>query len=144
MSISTQVANAVVAELKKNMQKFSIQFEPAMLVLPNFESSELQTIRVTVVPRTLEIERNSRNSAKYIVGIDIGIQRRIENTPEETVENLGNLVDEIILFLKSTNLSEFHSAQVSSIANDPIYSPEHLQQKRIFTSVLNVKYVLFD
>jgi hypothetical protein len=144
MSITTQIANAVVAELKNNKDKFSIQFEPSMLVLPNFESSELQTIRVTVVPRTLEIERNSRNSAKYIVGIDIGIQRRIENTPEETVENLGNLVDEIILFLKSASLSDFHSAQVSSIANDPIYSPEHLQQKRIFTSVLNVKYILFD
>jgi hypothetical protein len=123
---------------------FSIPFEPAMLVLPNFESAELQMLRVTVVPRTLEIERVSRSSAKYIVGIDIGIQRRIEDAAETAVATLGNLVDEILLFVKDTTLSDFPAAKFSSITNDPIYSPEHLQQKRTFTSVLNVKYILFD
>jgi hypothetical protein len=144
MSISTQLANAIVIELKKNVDKFSIQFEPAMLVLPNFESAELQTLHVTVVPRTIEIERVTRNASKYIVGIDIGIQQRIEGTAEESVAVLGVLVDEILLFLKDTQLSDFPPAQFFQITNDPIYSPEHLQQKRIFTSVLNVKYILFN
>ncbi|GHT13385.1 hypothetical protein FACS1894170_09320 [Planctomycetales bacterium] len=93
MSIASQVAKAVVAELKTH--EFSLSFEPVFSVLPSYEPAELQTLRVSVVPRTLEIESATRHSSKYTVGIDIGIQRRIEGTPEETVESLGNLVDKI-------------------------------------------------
>jgi hypothetical protein len=144
MSISTQLANAVVTELKNNALDFSIPFEPIMLVLPYFEPAELQTVRVSVVPRTFEIERVSRCSVKYTIGIDIGIQRRIENTPEETVSILGNLVEEIARFLKETTLQDFPAAQLNNITNDPIYVPEHLQQKRTFTSILEIKYCTFD
>jgi hypothetical protein len=144
MSLVTQIAKAVVTELKKNVSNFSIPFEPEMLVLPAFEPAELQKLRVSVVPRTLEIERVSRHSSKYTVGIDLGIQRRIEGTPEETVTTIGTLVDEISQFLKETTLSDFPAAQWHGVTNDPIYVPEHLQQKRTFTSLLSVRYILFD
>jgi hypothetical protein len=142
MGLCTDVAKAIVTELKTH--EFSVPFEPVMLVLPSFEPAELETLRVSIVPRTLEIERISRESFKYTVGIDIGIQRRIEGTPEETVATLGSLVDEIVNHLKETTLSEFPAAQWNGVLNDPLYVPEHLQQKRTFTSVLTVKYVLFD
>jgi hypothetical protein len=144
MSLVTQIAEAVVAELKKNVPHFSIPFEPEMLVLPAFEASELQTLRVSVVPRTLEIERVSRGSSKYIVGIDIGIQRRIEGTPEETVATIGDLVDEMIRYLKETPLEDFPAAQWNGVTNDPVYVAEHLQQKRTFTSIVSVRYILLD
>ncbi|GHT31633.1 hypothetical protein FACS1894214_3120 [Planctomycetales bacterium] len=142
MSIANQVAKTVVAELKTH--EFSLPFEPVFSVLPSYEPAELQTLRVSVVPRTLEIESATRSYSKYTVGIDIGIQRRIEGTPEETVESLGNLVDEISLFLKENPLTDFPAAQWSGASNDPLYVPEQLSQKRSFTSVLTVKYVLFD
>jgi hypothetical protein len=142
MSISTQIAKAVVAELRTH--EFSLPFEAKYLVLPSFEPAELQTLRVSVVPRMLEIESATRHSSKYTVGIDIGIQRRIEGTPEETVESFGELVDEISLFLKENTLKDFPAAQWSGVSNDPLYVPEHLSQKRSFTSGLSVKYVLFD
>jgi hypothetical protein len=69
-------------------------------------------LRVSVVPRSFEMERVSRSSSKYIVGIDIGIQRRIEGTPEETVSKIGKLVDEISQFLKE--LSEHISGDVTA------------------------------
>ena len=144
MSIVTQIAKAIVTELKNNVSNFSISFEPEMLVLPSFEPAELQMLRVSVVPRSFEMERISRSSSKYTVGIDIGIQRRIEGTPEETVSKIGGLVDEISQFLKESSLSEFPAAQWYGVTNDPVYVPEHLQQKRTFTSVLNVRYILFD
>jgi hypothetical protein len=144
MSIVTQIAKAVVTELNKNIAYFSIPFEAEMRVLPSFEPAELQTLRISVVPRTLEMERISRSSSKYSVGIDIGIQRRIEGTPEETVAKIGHLVDEIMQFLKERTLSNFPAAQWNGITNDPVYVPEHLQQKRTFTSILNVRYLLLD
>ncbi|MDR1491460.1 MAG: hypothetical protein LBT05_01870 [Planctomycetaceae bacterium] len=142
MSIATDVTNAIVAQLKQ--QTFSQPFEPVMFVLPSFEPSELQTLRVSIVPRTLEIEPITRNSSKYTVGVDVGIQRRINETPEETVASLGSLVDEIAEYLRATPLKQFPAAQWNNASIDPLYVPEHLQQKRIFTSILNVKYVLFD
>ncbi len=142
MSIASQVAHAVVFELANH--EFSQKFEPKMLVLPVFESAELEVLRVSVVPRTLEIDRVTRASSKYTVGIDIGIQKRITGTPEETVATIGTLVDEIADFLKSHDLSQFPAAQWHGLVNEPIYVPEHLSQRRTFTSVLSVKYLLFD
>jgi hypothetical protein len=144
MSIVTQIANAIVTELRNHVHEFSIPFEPVMLVLPSFDAAELQTLRVSVVPKTIEIEKISRSSSKYTIVIDIGIQRRIEGTPEETVTTLGSLVDEIAAYLKETPLTDFPAAQWIHCTNDPLYVPEHLSQKRSFTSILSVHYILMD
>ena len=140
MSIVTDIANAVVFELANH--EFSQQFESKMLVLPSFESAELEILRVSVVPRTLGIERATRASSKYAVDVDIGIQKRIVGTPEETVSEMGALVDEIADFLKETELQKFPEAQFHSLICDPLYVPEHLAQKRVFTSILSVHYIL--
>ena len=139
-SLICELAEAVVFELAQH--EFSLPFEPKMLVLPEFTKAELQTLRVTVVPHTLEVESVSRSSSKYVAGIYIGIQRRIEGTPEETVASLGALVDEIAEFLQKTELQKFPAAQWKSTSYDPVYVPEHLQQKLAFTSILVVKYVM--
>ena len=141
MSLATTIAKSVVAELNKH--NFSLPFEAVFSVKPGFELAELDMLRVIVVPKTLEIETASRSSSKYFVSVDIGIMRRLGNlTPEEAVETLGNLVDEIIDFLKTRTLAEFPVARCIAVANDPIYIPDHLTQSRTFTSVVNVKYAL--
>lgn len=142
MSIATRVADALVAELARHT--FSLPFEPKMLVLPTYEAAELETLRVTVVPCALEIEKMTRASSKYTVTLDIGVQQRIQGTKEETVANLGELVDEIAEFIKTHELSDMPAAQWVSLVSDPLYVPEHLKQKRAFTGVLSVKYILFD
>ena len=141
MSLVTQTAQAVAAEL--NRQKFSQEFEAVYRVKPAYELSELDTLRVIVVPKTLEIERVSRSSVKYTVTVDVGILRRIgKAAPEEAVETLGTLVDEIAEFLAETTLSEFRAATFAEVVNDPVYVPEHLTTDRTFTSVLSVKYAM--
>jgi hypothetical protein len=142
MSTAYSLAQSISTEL--NLHQFTMPFEAQCLVLPSFDAADLQMLRVSVVPRMLEIELATRNSCRYTVGIDIGVQRRIENTPEETVETLGGLVDEISLFLRENSLHKFPSAQWHGVINDPLYVAEHLVQKRCFTSVLSVKYILFD
>ena len=142
MSIVTQVAKAVVAELNRE-KEFSVEFEATFSVKPNYEHVNLDTIRVVVVPKTLEIERISRASTKYIVTIDIGIIQRLGKlTPEEAVETLGDLADEIADFLSDRELEDFKAATFVSIENDPVYVPEYLSQHRTFMSVLSVRYVL--
>ena len=141
MSLATTIAKSAVAEL--NQHDFSLPLTAAFSVKPGFELSELETLRVIAVPKTLELETVSRSSSKYLVSVDIGIMQRIgKMTPEEAVETLGNLVDEIIEFLKTKTLDDFPAAQCVGVANDPLYIPDHLTQSRTFTSVVNVKYAM--
>ena len=143
MSLVTEIARAVVAEL--NRQEFSQEFEAVYTVKPSYEPAELDTLRVAVVPKTLEIERLSRSCTKYIVSVDVGVLQRIgKMTPEEAVETLGCLVDEIADFLSENQLNDIKAATFAEVVNDPVYVPEHLTQLRTFTSVLNVKYALLS
>ncbi len=141
MSTITDIAKAVVKEL--NEAEFTTKFKAVYSVKPGFELSELEQIRVVVVPKSLEIDRISRSSMKYTISIDVGIMRRLGiQTPEDAVENLGELVDEIADFLTDATLSQFEVATLAGITNDPIYIPEHLTSNRTFVSVLTVKYML--
>ena len=141
MSLSTDIAKAVVAALNK--QEFEPKFTAVFSVKPGYELAELDTLRVIVVPKTVEIEKASRASTKYTVAVDVGVMQRIGNlSPEGAVEKLGELVDEIAYFLSENSLDGFQTVSFSGITNDPIYVPEYLTANRTFTSVLTVKYVL--
>ncbi len=143
MSVAVKIAKGVVSVL--NDETFSQKFQAVYSVKPGFELSELEQVRVVVVPKSLEIERISRVSSKYTVSVDVGVMRRLGNlTPEDAVDSLGELVDEIAEFLADITLSEFAEATFSGITNDPIYIPEHLTANRTFVSVLTVKYMLTD
>ena len=141
MSITSNIAKAVASTL--NEADFSKDFEAVYSVKPGFELAELDTLRVVIVPKQMEIDRVSRSSTKYTVSIDVGIMQRIGTlSPEEAVEKLGELVDEIAELLSEANLKDYDAATFVGISNDPIYVPEHLTSNRTFTSVLTVKYLL--
>ncbi len=143
MSIITKITQAVADELNKH--DYSVAFDAVYSVKPGFELAELDVLRVAVVPKSLEIDRISRTSMKYTASIDIGIMQRIGKlTPEEAVDRLGELVDEISELLQGKTLDKFPEATFAGIANDPIYIPEHLTSSRTFTSVLTVKYMMMS
>ena len=142
MSTVTTVAKAVVVELNAH-EGFAIPFTAVYSIKPSFDLTAQETIRVVVVPKSYEIVPISRAASKYIATVDIGIMKRIGTmTPEEAVDTLGDLVDEIIEFLKHQSLSDFPAGQVVGIANDPLYIPDHLTGQRTFTSVLTIQYAM--
>jgi len=142
MSTVTTVAKAVVAELNAH-EGFAMAFTAVYSVKPSFDLTALETIRVVVVPKSYEIASISRAASKYVATVDIGIMKRIGTmTPEEAVDTLGDLVEEIIEFLKHQSLSDFPAGQVVGITNDPLYIPDHLTGQRTFTSVLTIQYAM--
>ena len=142
MSTVTTIAKAVAAELNRHTE-FSIPFTAIYSVKPSFDLTELETIRVVVVPKSCEISNVSRAASKYVAVVDIGIMQRIgKMTPEDAVDTFGNLVEEIIEFLKTQSLTDFPAGQVVGIANDPLYIPDHLTGQRTFTSVVTVQYAM--
>jgi hypothetical protein len=141
MSLAIDIADAVTAELNAAAPgTFSQVLTAQRLVLPVFELSDLAALKVTVVPRSLQITGSTRAASQYEIGIDIGVQKRVGKTVDDDVEALSTLVDEIADYLRRRPLSQTPYAVWVSISNEPVYAREHLAEQRVFTSVLTVTY----
>ncbi len=138
MSLATDIADAVAAEL--NGAVFSQTFTAVRSVLPRQELAALSSLKVTVVPRAVEITNGTRTARQYDVVVDIGVQKKVGSDVDSDVASLGDLVDEITEYLCERRLSELPYAMWVEVANDPLYDVEHLTNEHVFTSVLSVTY----
>jgi len=140
MSLIVQLADAVKAEL--NVTTFTPAFIAERRVLPVYELSELTGLRVTVVPKAVEITVSTRAASQHDLTVDIGVQQRVppESDVDAFVLLLGGLVDAIADHLRRRELAQLPNVCWVSTTNDPVYAPEHLTEKRVFTSVLTVTY----
>jgi hypothetical protein len=137
--ISIQIADAVVAELR--IGQFAPAFVPLRL-LPVRELSELDELRVTVIPRAMESVPLARTTEKRTYTIDIGVQQRVKQDVEHDAAVVMGVAEEIAEFLRNKTLSEKKEASYVGHGIDPIYSPEHLEELRVATSVVTVRYTL--
>ncbi len=138
MAIAMDIADAVATELGTGT--FSQAIDPQRMVLPEFGLEDMAELRVTVVPKAVEVTGSTRSVCQHDVQIDIGVQKKLGKDLDAEVPTLCELVDEIAAFVKRRPLAAApHAAWVRS-ANEPIYAPEHLAEQRLFTSVLTVTY----
>jgi len=132
------IADAVTTEL--NAGSFSQEIMAVRLLLPEFELSELSELKVTVVPKGVEMTPFSRQYTQYDFAIDIGIQKKLTGEVDTQMPSMIALADEIVTFLRKRTLSALPAATWLRCLNDPVYSREHLAQSRVFTSVITVTY----
>ena len=143
MSLITEIADAVTAELNAAPPGTITQsFTAVRKVLPFYELQDLAGLKVTVVPKAVEITGSTRSASQHDFTIDIGIQKKLgsPNALEAEVESLGAVVDQIAEYLRQRKLTAAPFAVWVSTINDPVYAPEHLLEKRVFTSVLTLTY----
>jgi len=140
VSTIIDIADAVTAELAAG--SFGQPFSPQRSVLPDCDLADLQDLRVTVVPRGVEITGSSRTLSQHDVQIDVGVQKKLGTDLDTEVAELVGLVEEIAEFLKRRPLAAALQACWVKTANEPIYAPDHLAEKRLFTSVLTLTYRL--
>jgi len=138
MSIITNISDAVVELL--NNETFSIAFTAERKILPDYELADLQDLRVSVVPKARDITGASRSISSNEFAVDVGIQKKLGSDFETEVPPLLALVDEICLYLSRRALPSMANVVWTGIKNEPVYAPEHLSEKRTFTSVLTVTY----
>ena len=141
MGLATAIADAVAAELNAAPAgTFSQTMTPERDVLPEFSLPELAQLRVSVVPKSIEMTRSTRTGSQYDITVDIGIQKKLEAVMDAEVAELGTFVDEVADYLDGRALTETPYAVWTKTANDPVYAPDHLAEQRVFTSVLTVTY----
>ena len=141
MSLALTIANAVKTELNSAPAgSFEIEFTAETKLIPAYELSELQTLKITVVPKTVSIAASTRSQSQYDISVDIGIQKRVGKNVEEDSLPLLKLADDISDYLRNQTLADAPWAKFLSVTNDPIYDPGLLIEKRTFTGVLTLTY----
>ena len=138
MKLAIDIADAIVTEIDSST--FSEPLVVTRRVLPEFELADLKALTVTVVPKSVQINNITRQSSSFDVAIDIGIQQKIGKDTDTEVTRLIGIVSEIVAFLNRRKLPDDSSAIFVSIANEPVYAPEHLSEKRLFTSIITLTY----
>lgn len=137
MAVITDVAEAVKDEL--NAAEFSLPFEAERMYQPLFELPEMKTLHVTVVPHGVEMQASGRSMVQHDYGIDVAVQKKFEKDEPAELDPLMSLVEEIIEFFRLRRLQDQNAVCVRA-ANEPVYSQEHMEQFRQFTSVVTLTF----
>jgi len=144
MSMIVAIADAVVDRL--NAGSYSMPVTAVRHHQPTFEFAELESLRVSVVPRSLTITGASRRQSQYDALIDIGVQKRLAPAPgsagdeDAEIDALLDLVEELADHLRFERLPTVPEAVWVGVAQEPVVAAEHLEQHRQFTSILTVTY----
>ncbi len=138
MAVITDIADAVVASL--NAGSFGQEFTAERHYRPVFDLPEMGTLHVTVVPQGMAIETAGRGRSQYDCRIDIAIQKKFENGDSAELDPLMALVEQIADHFRFKRLEGLPEAMWVKTENTPIYAAEHMEQNRVFTSVLTVTY----
>lgn len=137
-----QIAEAVVTLL--NAGEFELEFTAARRYEVDFKlKDEPDTLRVSVVPREDAETGASRVNRQHDYGIDIGIQQKVDPASLETLDGLVALVEAIHDHLAAPGnrrLPGLTEAVLSDIRTEPIFAPDHLGERRVFTSVVRATY----
>ena len=140
MSLVLAVADAIVAALKAE----PLKLDAVRGYRPEFELVELKTLRVSVVPRGIEIALLNRNANQHDVSIDVGVQQKVDPDDTAALDALMVKVQQIADELRLRRLELPGGLGGAGVwvktANEPVYSPDHLQTKQVFTSVLTFTY----
>lgn len=144
MSTIVAIADAVVDRL--NAASFSMPVTAVRHHQPTFDLADLETLRVSVVPRSLTVTGASRRQSQYDALIDIGVQKRLAPAPgsagdeDAEIDALLDLVEEMADHLRFERLPTVPEAVWVGVAQEPVVAAEHLEQHRQFTSILTVTY----
>ncbi|MCO6454818.1 MAG: hypothetical protein J5I93_05915 [Pirellulaceae bacterium] len=137
MATIIQIADAVVAQL--NAATFSQPLTAARLYAPSFELPDMETLHVTVVPRGIASTSLDRKRDSFSFDIDLAVQKKTDMA-QASLDALMTLVEEIADHFRAEPLSSFPGARCVDVKNAPVYSQEHLDELRQFTSVLTLTF----
>jgi hypothetical protein len=146
-AVIVEIADAVVDTL--NDATLSQSFTAVRAYVPVYArqdtegADELADLLVTVVPRSTTLAMLSRRDDDFDYVVDIGIQQRVEVT-NAVVDARMLLAEEVLDLFRGKRLVLVYSDDPLCVAaaNDPIYAPDHLDQHRVFTSVVSLTYRL--
>jgi len=139
MSTITAIADAIAVHVSAGT--FSQPVLAVRMFQPAFTLEDLKDLRVSVVPRTVQMTPVTRDSLAIEYVVDVGVQKKLPaDNADAEIDELLALVETIADHLRLQRLPGFPDAAWVGISNEPVVSTEALEQHRVFTSVLSVTY----
>lgn len=139
MSTIAALADAVAAHVSAG--SYGQPVTAVRMYQPAFTLEDLKDLRVSVVPRTLQMSPVTRDSLAIEYVIDVGVQKKLPaEGADAAIDELLVLVEAIADHLRFQRLPGFPDAAWVGISNEPVVSSDALEQHRVFTSVLSVTY----
>jgi len=140
-SLVIAIAAAVVAELNSAPAGTFVQPFTAMRhYRPQFDLTQLKTLRVSVVPRGISITGLMRQANQHDTSVDVAVQKKVNPADVAELDGLMLLSEQIADFFRFRRLTSLPEALWTKTENVPVYSPEHLETKQVFTSVLTLTF----
>lgn len=136
-SVLADIAAAVVTEL--NLGAFSQEFTAVRTYRPAVDLADLSELHVTVVAIETTRERVSRNQSQRETKIDIAVQKRVDPGELEDCDAMDSLCEEIADWFDGKILNG-DLAICKQVERKPIYAPEHLEKKRVYTGVITLTF----
>jgi hypothetical protein len=140
MAFIADIAEAVTADI--NAATFSQPVEAKREYLPHFDLEQMQELKVTVVPKSALTQPGGRAHNQHDYAIDVAVQKKLDKADNPEIDALLTLVDEIADHFRFKRLSSYPNAMWLKTENQPVYSLEHLEEMRQFTSVLTFTFRL--
>ena len=148
-SKAVQVAEAVKDLLNAAPQgTFSMSFTAIRSYAEQRDLSALRDLTVTVVPKTRTEEPVSRGVVTEDVEVDVAIQKALAKSADPIAElaekdALMELAEQVQAFFRFQRLDSPAAGWIGTEPN-PLWSPEHMREKRLFTSVFTVTVRLME
>jgi len=138
MSMILNVADAVVAEV--NAAALSQAVQAVRLYVPSFELPDMKDLHVSVVPRELHVRGLDRGRNHYQADIDLAVHKKFKVGDAAEIDPLVLLVEEIGELFKLKRLTSYPAAIWTGTDHQVLYSQEHWDQLRQFTSLLTLSF----
>ena len=125
-----------------NAARLSQAFIAQRLYVPNFDLEDMKELRVTVVPRELELSPLDREQNCVHARIDVAVQKKFNSGTNAEIDPLVGFVEEVADLFRLKRLASFHAARCVKVEHTVLYSCEHWEQLRQFTSLLTLTFEL--
>lgn len=101
---------------------------------PEFDLADLETMKVVVVPTDFGVKLDSRATVAEDSEVEVGFLKKAD---DDELPGLVRLVQEIAADFLGRHIC---GAVCTEAKCAPLFSPEHIRQRRQFTSVLTLSF----
>ncbi len=141
VSLKLRTGDAIVEFLRS--KTFSIDAEITRSLAPQFDLTEVDALRIVVIPKTDVRTRFTRALIQREIKCDVGVMQRVGGNEDEAIDLVLRVVDEVVDALERPDGRPIpgleDSTPVSPIVRpDPDYDPDQLREHKVVMSAFSI------
>ena len=144
MSLRVEIAEALRALLAGATFGLGVTVRRSRVPVVDLKDLTGAGVILTVVPRAVEEALASRSESVLTVRVDVGVQCKPATLDDADLDPLDDLVEALLDVVRRQRLTLAGgtTAVWVSHTNEPIVLAEHLDEDRVYSSVVTVTYRL--